>query len=134
MDSALEAAGGAERINTLTTVSWEQEGSFFARNQSPKTAKPYAERTQSSKSFLDLQSGWRVSEVRNEFPTFLFHTRTVIKGEDKYVINLQNKTFVRNENLLPANLGYMERLFPPLLLTSCTSPRVMPRSIALHMS
>jgi glyoxylase-like metal-dependent hydrolase (beta-lactamase superfamily II) len=116
LDAALEAAGGAERISALAGVSWEQQGSLFARNQSPKCSKPYAENTQSSRSILDLENGWLMSEITNQFPTFLFHTRTVIKGEDKYTINLQNRTFQLNENLQAANFGFMHRLFPPLLL------------------
>lgn len=116
LDGALEAAGGAKRISALATVSWEQEGSFFARNQSPRSSKPFAENTQASRSILDLEDGWLVSEITNQFPTFLFRTRTVIKGEDKYTINLQNQTYQLNENLQAANFGFMHRLFPPLML------------------
>jgi glyoxylase-like metal-dependent hydrolase (beta-lactamase superfamily II) len=116
LDTALEASGGAERINALKSVSWEQKGTLYARNQSPKNEKPFAANTQESRSILDLENGWLVSENTNRFPTFVFSNRTVIKGEDKYAINLVNRTFQPNENLEAVNFGFMHRLFPPLML------------------
>lgn len=116
LDAALEASGGADRIGELKSLSWEQKGSLYARNQSPRNERPFARNTQESRSVLDLESGWLVSEITNRFPTFLFSTRTVIKDEDKFVINLVNRTFQRNDTLEAVNFGFMHRLFPPLLL------------------
>jgi glyoxylase-like metal-dependent hydrolase (beta-lactamase superfamily II) len=112
----VEAAGGAERINALETVFCEQEGTVYARNQSPKNAKPYDKNSQEIKSVIDLRNGWLVSETTTRFPTFVLSNRTVIKGEEKHNIDLRNQTFQRNENLQAANFDFMHRLFPPLML------------------
>jgi glyoxylase-like metal-dependent hydrolase (beta-lactamase superfamily II) len=116
LDAALEASGGADRINALKSVSWEQKGTLYARNQSPRNEKPFAANTQESRSILDLENGWLVSENTNRFPTFVFSNRTIIKGDEKYAVNLVNRTFQPNENLEAVNFGFMHRLFPPLML------------------
>jgi glyoxylase-like metal-dependent hydrolase (beta-lactamase superfamily II) len=116
LDAAVEATGGAERINGMETVVLEQQGTLYARNQSVKTRKPYDENSQEGRSVLDLRNGWLVSEATGRSPSFVFSNRTVIKGEEKYNINLRTRTFQRNENLQAANFDFMHRLFPPLML------------------
>ncbi len=116
LNAAVEAAGGAERINALETVLWKQEGTVYARNQSRRNAKPYDKNSQKRTSIINLGNGWLVSETKTQVRDSVFSNRIVIKGGEKYNINLRNRTFQPNEALQAANFDFMHRLFPPLML------------------
>jgi len=55
IDAAVEASGGADRLNGITTVVTERSGTTWARNQSPKVAKPFEANEQAGRVILDLQ-------------------------------------------------------------------------------
>ncbi len=118
LDAAVEAVGGAERINAIETVTIVRKGTTHARNQSSKVTPPYQTLPQGGQTALDLKRGWLLFENDARFPGgFVLHNRTVFRGEeDRFVLNLLTKTVQRNPSLQPSNIGFVHRLFPPLLL------------------
>jgi len=116
IDAAVEAAGGADLLNGITTVEWNQSGKTWARNQSQKVDAPFQANQQSGRVVLDLERGWLLFETGGQFPGGVFRNRTVIAGDDKFVLNLTAKTVQRNPNLDIANFAFFQRLFSPLML------------------
>lgn len=116
VDSAVEAAGGADLLNGISTVEWNQSGTTWARNQSPKVEAPFQANQQSGRVVLDLERGWLLFETGGQFPGGVFRNRTVIAGDDKFVLNMTAKTVQHNPNLDFANFAFFQRLFPPLML------------------
>ena len=116
IDAAVEASGGADRLNGITTVVTERSGTTWARNQSPKVAKPFEANEQAGRVILDLQGSRLLTEISGGFPGGVFANRTVITEDDKFVLNLTSKTIQRNDTLEIANFDFWHRLFPPLML------------------
>jgi glyoxylase-like metal-dependent hydrolase (beta-lactamase superfamily II) len=77
---------------------------------------PFFENATSGRVVLDLERGWLVNENQGGFPGGVFATRTVIAGDDKFVLNLRSKTVQHNDTLDIANFAFFHRLFPPLML------------------
>jgi glyoxylase-like metal-dependent hydrolase (beta-lactamase superfamily II) len=116
IDAAVEASGGADRINGISSVVTDRKGTAWARNQSPKVAKPFEANEQSGRVILDLEGGRLVAEISGGFPGGVFANRTVITDDDKFVLNLTAKTIQRNDTLEISNFDFWHRLFPPLML------------------
>jgi glyoxylase-like metal-dependent hydrolase (beta-lactamase superfamily II) len=117
LDAAVAAAGGAERINAIETVLLEQTGTGHARNQSPDVQPPFEALPNSRRAALDLKNGWAMAETTGRFPGgFIFSARQVLKGQEKFTVDLVNKTFQKNDQLQTAVFDPSHRLFPPLML------------------
>jgi len=116
IDAAVDAAGGAERLNGIESVAIETKGTTWARNQSPKVDKPFEAVEQNGRVILDLTGSRLLVEFDGGFPGGVFANRTIITDEEKFVLNLRAKTIQRNDALDPANFEFWHRLFPPLML------------------
>jgi len=127
IDAAVEAAGGAERLNGIETVVLETKGTTWARNQSPKVDKPFEAVGQNGRVILDLTGSRLLVEFDGGFPGGVFANRTIITDETKFVLDLRAKTIQRNEALDPANFDFWHRLFPPLMLR-----RAVQQAASLH--
>jgi len=116
IDAAVAAAGGAERLNGIETVTLVTSGTTWARNQSPKVGKPFQAVAQNGRVILDLTGNRLLVEFDGGFPGGVFANRTVITDDEKFVLDLRGKTIQPNDALDPANFEFWHRLFPPLML------------------
>jgi glyoxylase-like metal-dependent hydrolase (beta-lactamase superfamily II) len=117
LDAAVAASGGAERINGIETVLLDQTGTGHARNQSAVPAGPFLDIPNTRRSALDLKQNWSMVEFTGSFAGGnVFAGRQVLKGEDKLVIDLVNKTVQKSDQVVATNFDPSHRLFPPLML------------------
>jgi glyoxylase-like metal-dependent hydrolase (beta-lactamase superfamily II) len=116
IDAAVDAAGGADSLNGITSVVLKTKGAAWARNQSPKVAEPFQRNEQKGRIVLDLQESRLLVEVKGSFPGGVFGNRTVITEHEKFVLNLRAKTVQRNDTLEITNFDFWHRLIPPLML------------------
>ncbi len=116
IDAAVAAAGGAERLNGIETVTLVTSGTTWARNQSPKVTKPFQAVAQNGRVILDLTGNRLLVEFDGGFPGGVFANRTVITDDEKFVLDLRGKTIQPDDTLDPANFEFWHRLFPPLML------------------
>jgi glyoxylase-like metal-dependent hydrolase (beta-lactamase superfamily II) len=92
IDAAIEAHGGAEALDGLTTLVQKTEFVTFATGQSRKPGPPYDQGSQTNFNAIDLENNIFVNHTKGEGGGFVFEQGVIINGEDSWQINRRSGT------------------------------------------
>lgn len=92
IEAAVEAYGGAEKLQSMNSVVVEHETEIVATGQSRKAAPPWDRNPQAGVAAIDLEKEIFVSRNHGTGGGFEFNNATVINGEESYQINYRAGT------------------------------------------
>jgi len=92
IDAAIEAHGGAEALEGLTTIVRRSEFINFAFGQSRIPGPPYDQSRQQSFSAIDLENEIFMGHNKGEGGGFVFDFGQIINGEDSWQLNYRAGT------------------------------------------
>lgn len=90
--AAVEAHGGAERLESINTVVIEHETENVATGQSRKAAPPWDRNPAAGVDAIDLENDLFVTRNHGNGGGFEFNNATVINGEESYQLNYRAGT------------------------------------------
>lgn len=118
LDQAITAAGGMERIAEIQTLDMELEGIDYLIDQSPVPGPPYATTPRYQRYAVDFEREWVFDDNRTEIAGgIVFSGRAVIRGDTKLETDAPIKRYRYNDKLDLRSYEFLERLFPPLMLS-----------------
>lgn len=124
IDAAIEAHGGADALDSLTSLVQENRFIGFAVGQSRKPAEPWDRNEQHNFSAVDLENEVFVTRNKGETGGFVFDTGTIINGEESYQIDYRNNTAAPiAEPDFDTNSGPTIRVTPPLIMKQLMARR-----------
>jgi len=92
IDAAIEAHGGADALNGITTYVQESTFNNFAVGQSRKPGAPWDRNSSEQMAAIDLENEIYVTRATGEGGGFTFDGGTIINGEDSYQIDYRRGT------------------------------------------
>jgi glyoxylase-like metal-dependent hydrolase (beta-lactamase superfamily II) len=92
IDAAIEAHGGADALDGLTTLARKSEFVTIATGQSRKPGPPYDKGRQSNLNAIDLENEIFVNQTRGEGGGYVFEQGVIINGEDSWQLNQRSGT------------------------------------------
>ncbi len=92
INSAVEAFGGAERLNALNSLTIKNETVNYATGQSRNPGPPWDRNSNSGISAVDFENGIFVNRTQGAGGGFEFETGTIINGEQSYQLNFRAGT------------------------------------------
>lgn len=118
LDQAIAAVGGLERISGIEVLDMELEGTTHLIDQSPALGPPYATTPRYHRYAVDFEREWVFDDSRTEIAGgIVFSGTAVMRGDLEFETEAPIKRYRYNDNLDPRGYEFLERIFPPLLLS-----------------
>ncbi len=92
IEDAVEAYGGSEKLNAITSIVVEHETENVATGQSRKAAPPWDRNPAAGIAAIDLENEVFVTKNHGSGGGFEFNNATVINGEESYQLNFRAGT------------------------------------------
>ncbi len=92
IEAAVEAYGGSEKLDAITSIVIEHETENVATGQSRKAAPPWDRNPAAGIAAIDLENEVFVTKNHGSGGGFEFNNATVINGEESYQLNFRAGT------------------------------------------